>query len=99
MRNVTRSIFMLLLYGLCLSVGAGYAETKKPNILVIMGDDVGITNISAYSHGLMGYQTPNIARIAMPSSDQCSRTRSHVAMNTVTANAEQACDMGGAMYM
>jgi arylsulfatase A-like enzyme len=40
------------------------AATDKPNILVILGDDVGITNISAYSHGLMGYQTPNIDRIA-----------------------------------
>ena len=37
---------------------------KKPNILVIFGDDVGITNISAYSDGLMGYETPNIDRIA-----------------------------------
>jgi len=37
---------------------------KKPNILVIFGDDVGISNISAYSDGLMGYTTPNIDRIA-----------------------------------
>ncbi|MHC5111320.1 MAG: arylsulfatase [Planctomycetota bacterium] len=37
---------------------------KKPNFLIIMADDVGITNISAYSRGLMGYQTPNIDRIA-----------------------------------
>jgi arylsulfatase len=37
---------------------------KKPNILVIFGDDIGQTNISAYSHGVMGYQTPNIDRIA-----------------------------------
>jgi arylsulfatase len=36
----------------------------KPNILVIFGDDIGIANISAYSQGLMGYQTPNIDRIA-----------------------------------
>jgi arylsulfatase len=36
----------------------------KPNILVIFGDDVGQTNISAYTHGLVGYQTPNIDRIA-----------------------------------
>jgi arylsulfatase A-like enzyme len=36
----------------------------KPNILVIFGDDIGITNISKYSHGMMGYQTPNIDRIA-----------------------------------
>ena len=37
---------------------------RKPNILVIWGDDIGITNISAYSSGLMGYETPNIDRIA-----------------------------------
>ena len=37
---------------------------RKPNILVIWGDDVGIANISAYSNGLMGYETPNIDRIA-----------------------------------
>ena len=36
----------------------------KPNILVIMGDDLGIPNISVYSHGMMGYKTPNIDRIA-----------------------------------
>ena len=35
----------------------------KPNILVIYGDDIGISNISAYSDGLMGYETPNIDRI------------------------------------
>jgi arylsulfatase len=39
-------------------------ETAKPNILVIWGDDVGITNLSCYSDGLMGYRTPNIDRIA-----------------------------------
>jgi arylsulfatase len=37
---------------------------RKPNILVIMGDDVGQSNISAYTFGLMGYRTPNIDRIA-----------------------------------
>ncbi len=36
---------------------------KQPNILVIFGDDVGVANISAYTHGLMGYPTPNIDRI------------------------------------
>ncbi len=43
------------------------AETKagkKPNILVLWGDDIGISNISAYSDGLMGYETPHIDRIA-----------------------------------
>jgi arylsulfatase A-like enzyme len=37
---------------------------KKPNILVIWGDDIGITNLSCYSDGIMGYRTPNIDRIA-----------------------------------
>src|SRR3954451_11647555 len=36
----------------------------QPNILVIWGDDIGITNLSCYSDGLMGYRTPNIDRIA-----------------------------------
>jgi len=40
------------------------AQDKKPNILVIWGDDIGWANVSAYNHGIMGYQTPNIDRIA-----------------------------------
>ncbi len=37
---------------------------KKPNILIIWGDDIGMWNISAESHGMMGYRTPNIDSIA-----------------------------------
>ncbi|MHC4512267.1 MAG: arylsulfatase [Planctomycetota bacterium] len=40
------------------------AQEKKPNILVIWGDDIGQSNISAYTMGLVGYRTPNIDRIA-----------------------------------
>src|SRR5271165_3878705 len=40
------------------------ASAKKPNILVIFGDDIGYWNISAYNQGMMGYKTPNIDRIA-----------------------------------
>jgi len=40
------------------------ADPDRPNILVIWGDDIGITNLSCYSDGLMGYRTPNIDRIA-----------------------------------
>ena len=40
------------------------SSVKKPNILVIFGDDIGQTNVSAYSMGVMGYKTPNIDRIA-----------------------------------
>src|ERR687886_349414 len=36
----------------------------RPNIVVIWGDDIGITNLSCYSDGLMGYRTPNIDRLA-----------------------------------
>ena len=39
-------------------------SVKKPNIVIIWGDDIGQSNISAYSDGLMGYRTPNIDRIA-----------------------------------
>ena len=39
-------------------------EAQRPNILVIWGDDIGQTNLSTYSFGLMGYETPNIDRIA-----------------------------------
>ena len=39
-------------------------KSDKPNILVIWGDDIGQSNLSCYSHGVMGYQTPNIDRIA-----------------------------------
>ena len=64
MRTKIKSIFMLLLCGLCLSVSTAYAANKKPNIVVIWGDDIGESNISAYNFGLMGYQTPNIDRLA-----------------------------------
>ena len=40
------------------------ASGRKPNILVIFGDDIGQSNVSAYTFGLMGYRTPNIDRIA-----------------------------------
>jgi len=55
------SFFLLVLLGM-LTIPA--IAQDKPNILVIMGDDIGITNVSAYSMGLMGYHTPNIDRIA-----------------------------------
>lgn len=45
-------------------IGLAQAADKKPNILIIWGDDVGQSNISAYSHGVMGYKTPNIDRVA-----------------------------------
>ncbi len=40
------------------------AEDKKPNIVIIWGDDIGQSNVSAYTKGMMGYRTPNIDRVA-----------------------------------
>ena len=45
-----------------LSVALAQAADKKPNILVIFGDDIGTWNVGAYTHGMMG-RTPNIDRI------------------------------------
>jgi arylsulfatase A-like enzyme len=39
-------------------------QSAKPNIVIIWGDDIGQSNLSCYTHGLMGYQTPNIDRVA-----------------------------------
>jgi len=43
---------------------AANAQAKKPNILVIMGDDIGISNIGVYSHGMMAGKTPNLDKLA-----------------------------------
>src|SRR5258707_3352247 len=52
---------------------------RRPNILVIFGDDIGQSNISTYTFGLMGYRTPNIDRIA------------HEGMMFTDYYAEQSC--------
>src|SRR5262249_39652868 len=46
-----------------LAVPEALAQAKKPNIVVIFGDDIGYWNVGAYTHGMMG-RTPNIDRIA-----------------------------------
>ena len=58
--SLTRTIAMILV----LFVSQTAMAQDKPNILVIMGDDIGIPNISHLSFGMMGYKTPNIDRIA-----------------------------------
>jgi arylsulfatase A-like enzyme len=47
-----------------LTASSASAQQRKPNILVLWGDDIGLWNISAYNQGMMGYKTPNIDRIA-----------------------------------
>ena len=61
-RRAVRHLFALSCAAL-LSAPA-WAQDQKPNILVIWGDDIGQSNISAYTMGLMGYRTPNIDRVA-----------------------------------
>lgn len=62
-------------------------STAKPNILVIWGDDIGITNLSCYSDGLMGYRTPNIDRIA------------NEGMRFTDSYGEQSCTAGRAAFI
>ena len=59
----------------------------KPNILIIWGDDIGISNLSCYSHGLMGYRTPNIDRIAREG------------MMFTDAYGEQSCTAGRSSFI
>ena len=54
----------VLLFTSCATAQPAGGAGKKPNILVIFGDDIGMWNISAYNRGMMGYRTPNIDRIA-----------------------------------
>jgi arylsulfatase len=64
-----RLLILLTLGGLSLAANQSLAQqplaaqSSKPNILVIWGDDIGFWNVSVYSHGAMGYRTPNIDRI------------------------------------
>jgi arylsulfatase A-like enzyme len=62
-------------------------QEKKPNILVIWGDDIGIWNLSCYSGGMMGYQTPNIDRIAKEG------------MRFTDCYAEQSCTAGRSSFI
>ncbi|MBW1609528.1 MAG: sulfatase-like hydrolase/transferase, partial [Deltaproteobacteria bacterium] len=58
------AVAVVAVLGLCLASPAAFAAKKKPNILVIWGDDVGYWNVSAYNQGMMGYETPKIDSIA-----------------------------------
>jgi arylsulfatase A-like enzyme len=61
--------------------------TDKPNILVIWGDDIGWSNLSCYNLGMMGYQTPNIDRLAAEGA-LCT-----------DAYGEQSCTAGRAAFI
>src|SRR6187455_3391803 len=70
---------------ICMPVAA--QQQKKPNIVIIWGDDIGQSNVSAYSRGLMGYQTPNIDSIA------------NQGMMFTDYYAEQSCTAGRASFI
>jgi arylsulfatase len=63
MRRFLTLIGATLVLGLETFVAPAMAQ-DRPNIVAIWGDDVGFWNVGAYSRGMMGYQTPNIDRIA-----------------------------------
>ncbi len=62
--GVVRLLGVALVAAVVLPAGVAQAQARKPNILVIWGDDIGGFNISAYNRGMMGYKTPNIDSIA-----------------------------------
>ena len=66
---------------------AAAQQQQRPNIVVIWGDDIGQSNVSAYSRGLMGYQTPNIDRLAGEG------------MMFTDYYAEQSCTAGRASFI
>jgi arylsulfatase A-like enzyme len=75
---------------LALAMGAmvsAQAADPKPNIVIIWGDDIGQSNVSAYSHGVMGYKTPNIDRVAREG------------MMFTDYYAEQSCTAGRASFI
>src|SRR6266481_3421033 len=55
---------LTVLVALLPAAGTAQSQSKKPNILILWGDDIGYWNVSAYNQGMMGYKTPNIDRIA-----------------------------------
>jgi len=84
----TITISMLAVGSMMLATLPATAEAaEKPNILVIWGDDIGQSNISAYSHGVMGYKTPNIDRIASEG------------MKFTDYYAEQSCTAGRSSFI
>jgi arylsulfatase len=87
----------LLAVALALSTANSFAQATrpspsasaagKPNIIIIWGDDIGQSDVSAYSMGLMGFQTPNIDRVA------------HEGVMFTDYYAEQSCTAGRASFI
>lgn len=82
MKRLILNSLIILLTGVAMA-----QNNKKPNILIIMGDDIGWWNTSAYNHGMAGYQTPNIDRIA------------HEGIMFTDAYGQQSCTAGRAAFI
>ena len=65
MKKTTFVMIFAFMVTFVLTVGAALAANEKPNIVVIMGDDIGMWNIGAYHRGLMAGKTPNIDKVAV----------------------------------
>jgi len=89
--RMRRALFALAIAAAVIALGASGALAQqagaKPNIVIIWGDDIGQSNISAYSHGVMGYKTPNIDRLAKEG------------MMFTDYYAEQSCTAGRASFI
>jgi arylsulfatase A-like enzyme len=93
LKEVSEMTKMHLLAGTIAAVSMGMpatpamAQAKKPNIVIIWGDDIGQSDVSAYSMGLMGFRTPNIDRIAKEG------------VIFTDSYAEQSCTAGRASFL
>ena len=83
-KTVATAVAML---GVFLAGPVVSAATEKPNILVIMADDIGPFNVSYVNQGMMGYKTPNIDRIA------------NEGMHFTDYYADQSCTAGRAAFI
>jgi arylsulfatase len=87
--KITKALFLLTTISVAAISAAPVAaqQQQRPNIVVIWGDDIGQSNVSAYSRGMMGYKTPNIDRLAAEG------------MMFTDYYAEQSCTAGRASFL
>jgi arylsulfatase A-like enzyme len=92
MLKINRSFYLSNGLSICICIllltnFSSQAQAKKPNILVIFGDDIGVTNISAYGQGVVGYRTPNLDKLA------------HEGMMFTDYYAENSCTAGRSTFI
>ena len=87
--KITKALLLLTTISVAAISAAPVAaqQQQRPNIVVIWGDDIGQSNVSAYSRGMMGYKTPNIDRLAAEG------------MMFTDYYAEQSCTAGRASFL